>query len=670
MVRTNQQFFRSALWLLALVLSIASLHAEPPAASSELQPIEVEGEKTQSGAEGEIPFGGQRLEILPDQPGSLSRNLIRAPSVSFRKWGNDEAAQLLSLRGQDPSQTRLYLNGFPLGEGAGSGLDTRWLNPRWISHALILPNGDPMALLHESLGGAVDMRTAFGENRSTHPNDVGVLAGSFGTRGANGRLEQSGFGIGADVRKADDDFAYQDSAGTLWDASDDTSARRNNNAWWRGSVLPWYAGGWGPADVRAFWLGGWESRQLPGPAGATGFLQLREQFHLAAVNVEERRSGAFLRGYGRYRENQVTNAAVTRAAGLAGVPGKSREVAGGATGGFSRRWSTSGRLRALVGADRETLENEVTLVGGSTIRGKKDSIVSALAVEEEWGVDHALVVPIEWNSFNPFEGITGYEAQTAKRYVLVNPRWATSAQLFGFVGQHTMVGYFQKSPGLYDLYGDARGLLPNPSLVPERAIKAEIGWEIPLRVWGGHLSASATSSWSENFDLLARVSMGPTSTVAQNIGRSRILSEEVSALWTFESGWRWQWVAQALFTTNLSPIPYYNGQELPYRSKWRSGLDVEKQWNRFSVGYLWQWQSGFSADQMGARKVASFQEHSVRARYNHQDFGEWTLEMANIFDATTVGAEVLGQSLASSPTGLSGYPYPGRRAYVTWNYPW
>lgn len=179
----------------------------------------------------------KQIYVDPNRPQSLSNALqVQSPSVSLRKWGNDEASQMLSLRGQDPSQTRLSLNGFPLGDG-GSGLDTRWVQPRWLSRVRILPNGDALGLWQESLGGAVDMRM---DPEERVRSSIGLLAGSFGSRGVGGRVATEAFQLGVDARSANEDFSFFDSQGTAWNSADDKTAIRNFNRWWRVSVLPRY----------------------------------------------------------------------------------------------------------------------------------------------------------------------------------------------------------------------------------------------------------------------------------------------------------------------------------------------------------------------------------------------------------------------------------------------
>lgn len=658
-----------------LVFHALFLHAEAnpvpePVQSTELEPIEVSSDRLRSDGDAVPQPGEQRVPITSDVPGPVSRQLIRAPSISTRKWGTDEAAELLSLRGQDPAQTRLHVNGFPLGDAGSSGLDSRWLRSNWISHAAVYPNGDPLALRQESLGGAVDLRTDFGEEPSPKHYDVGVHAGSFGARGANARIRQRGFGIGADARLAEDNFAFQDSAGTIWDSSDDSEARRSGNRWRRGSILPWATVSFGQLDLKAFWLGGWEDRQLPGPAGSIGTLQWKEQLHLAGVTARHRASGSWIKSYGRYRDNGVDNPNGARSFGSAGVPSRSREVAGGVAAGTAQNLSTRWRLREVLGADVERLENEVILAGGRKLKSMRRWASAGLAVDARYVVDTSLVVPVEVDWYEPFEGTVGYPAQPKQKYVLFSPRLTTRTRVLPGLILHTVVGYIEKGPALYDLYGDSRGLLPNPTLIPERAVKLEAGVEVPARFGSIQVVTSFTSALSENRDLIARVSTGPSTSMAQNIGRSRVLSQEMSTIVTSVSGWKAHLVGQWLMTTNRSPVVYYDAKELPFRPRLRWALDLEKSWNRFSVGYLWQWQSAFYADQLNSTIVEPFHEHSLRARYIGSAFGDWTLDLGNLFDATTVGGQVVGQAFRIAPSGIAGYPYPGRRVYLTWNYPW
>ncbi len=608
----------------------------------------------------------KQIYVDPNRPQSLSNALqVQSPSVSLRKWGNDEASQMLSLRGQDPSQTRLSLNGFPLGDG-GSGLDTRWVQPRWLSRVRVLPNGDALGLWQESLGGAVDMRM---DADAPLRSSVGLLTGSFGSRGVGGRVATEALQLGVDARSANEDFAYFDSQGTAWNAADDKTAVRNFNRWWRLSVLPRYQTRLFSHRVSVFWLGGWEGRELPGAVGTENPQNWSEQLHLVGLELSHPSSIWTARGFARYRSNRLTSEVATRSDSFAGMPSESREIATG--GELSARLPVSNSL-SFHAAGRgwtEKLSNRSFFGQVQTLDGQKHGAALVPALQWKAAGRSALEIwfvgPLEVDFFESVSGVFGYGTQPARRFVLFSPRVSALIHLAVPLRVRAGVGRYQRSPGLYDLYGDSRGLAPNPTLTNESAWKTELGFDADV----GHWRLSTTTAVGVNSDLLVRVMSGPTTSIITNIGKSRIFSQEVSSTYT-NKGWSLGTTAQYLSTINQSDTQYYSGRALPYRPKLRVAADIEKQLGRFFAGYTWQWQSAFYADQANVKKVSPFSEHSLRAGFSSADWGTWNLEVANLFNVTSVSSEILGLWTRESPSGLSGFPYPGRRAHLTWSYLW
>jgi hypothetical protein len=658
-------FTKKTYWTLLVALQIVA-SAGVVAETSELDPIVVEEQASVLVDKPGADPSEKQIYVDPHRPQTLSTSLqVQSPSVSLRKWGNDEASQMLSLRGQDPTQTRLALNGFPLGDG-GSGLDTRWVQPRWLSRVRVLPNGDALGLWQQSLGGAVDMRMD-AQDRSR--SSVGLLAGSFGSRGVGARVATADFQAGVDARSANEDFAYFDSQGTAWNAADDKVAIRNFNRWWRVAVLPRYQTRIASHPLSVFWLGGWEKRELPGAVGTDRPQKWSEQLHLVGFEISHPSSVWTARSFARYRSNRLTSELATRSDSFAGMPSESREVALG--GELSAQFPVAESVNFQTAARgwTEKLTNRSFFGQLQTLDGRKHgaAVVPAIVWRDQGRgpVEIWLVGPVEADFLEPVAGVFGYVPQPARRFVLFSPRLSAQIQLAPRLRLRTGVGRYQRSPGLYDLYGDSRGLAPNPTLTNESAWKTELGLDADI----GHWRFSTTSSLSFNGDLLVRVNNGPTTSIVTNIGKSRIFSQEVSATFA-DKGWSLGATAQYLYTINQSETQYYSGRALPYRPQLRLAADLEKRLGRFFAGYTWQWQSAFYADQANVKKVSPFSEHGLRTGFASADWGTWNLEIANLFNVTSVSSEIFGLWTRESPSGLSGFPYPGRRAYLTWSYLW
>jgi outer membrane cobalamin receptor len=233
------------------------------------------------------------------------------------------------------------------------------------------------------------------------------------------------------------------------------------------------------------------------------------------------------------------------------------------------------------------------------------------------------------------------------------------------------VGRYYRAPSLTELFGSPSTIAPSPALQEEHAWKAEVGWDarFPIKHWlwrETQASFTLSGAWAEN-----QISLVPNSQmsfVAQNIGRSRVISPEAG----FETGLGEALSVRAnaaiLWTENLSDSPMYRGKALPLRPAYRGGFEAE--WNRrgWRVTYSLQATGAMFADSAGSRALGAFWEHGLWASWESKRWGTWILEGRNLTDAMTVAGTDWNFVLNQNTTGLAGYPAPGRRIYFTWRY--
>ena len=184
-------------------------------------------------AEGNAPTAGFVEVIKVDGGGSgadLPGVLDRALGLQVRRYGGLGSSASVSIRGSTAEQVLVYLDGVPLNQASGGGVDIGYLSLAGVEEIEIYRGAVPIRFGGNSIGGVVHMRTAAGEGQQAR---LYAKGGSFSTRNAGGSISggrgpwtYSGL---VDYGAADNDFRFWDDNGTEYNAADDEWATRENS---------------------------------------------------------------------------------------------------------------------------------------------------------------------------------------------------------------------------------------------------------------------------------------------------------------------------------------------------------------------------------------------------------------------------------------------------------
>ena len=173
-----------------------------------------------------IPLDGPRT------PGAdLARTLDRAAGVNVRRYGGLGSFSTLSIRGSTAEQVLVFLDGVPLNQAAGGGVDLGGLPVGGLASVEVYRGAVPERFGGNSLGGVVHLRTRpLGGSLRTL---LHTASGSYGTRklGASVRgpwKDWEYLGL-VDYRASRNDFRFRDDNGTEYNSGDDSWARRLNS---------------------------------------------------------------------------------------------------------------------------------------------------------------------------------------------------------------------------------------------------------------------------------------------------------------------------------------------------------------------------------------------------------------------------------------------------------
>ena len=210
--------------------------------------ITVQGEARPEGEISSEPFvassriGRERLAA----PGVRAPDVLRGEvGVQITESGGLGAPATASIRGATAAQTPVYLGGVRLNDQVGGVVDLSTL-PLWLVERVDIYRGNgPFDADELGIGGAI-----WFEPRRPRQTEVaaGGTLGSFGTRAGFGYFslasQRAGVLAGLSAEHADNDYAFKDDRGTLFQTADDARKIRSNadsqlrDAWLLARALP------------------------------------------------------------------------------------------------------------------------------------------------------------------------------------------------------------------------------------------------------------------------------------------------------------------------------------------------------------------------------------------------------------------------------------------------
>jgi iron complex outermembrane receptor protein len=524
-------------------------------------------------------------ELRPGSSGrafeSLADVLEEAAGVRVVQYGGLGAFSTVSLRGANPNQVTVYLDGMPLTSAARGTVNLADLPLTAIERVEVFPG--PSGLSASSPGGAVRLVTL----PAASLGSARVARGSWDTwegRGAASfaRGPLTG-GLHAGYQGASGDFPYFDDNATPFNAADDSTSRRLNNRFDATTVL----GGltFRPApqlrlDLRAHAFH--KAQGLPG-LGATPARHPRLAYARVATQLEAawagtRKSPAASLRFGDLRERmRFRDAAAELGLGRHDTDDAIRcqEVSlelesPPLPGGLLVEGSGGGRIERMDARDAadgfpdppDSRREAVRAGLGLRFRPLGDRVT--LRAARHWDRLEDRLRGL---------GTIGTAIATDVARELDAP--SLGAAVRGPLGLEARAnwGRARRAPDFFELFGNQGTLLGNTALRPEdvESWDAGLAWSVP---WphaapSGSGVARLDLEWAhfESFahDLILYVRTSPSSARAQNITRSRVRGDELSVRldgphgWSARTGLTWE------DAIDLGDVVFWHGLRLPQR---------------------------------------------------------------------------------------------------------
>ncbi|MFW5968333.1 MAG: TonB-dependent receptor plug domain-containing protein [Persicimonas sp.] len=425
-----------------------------------------------------------RLEL--DEESSRGRDLgdalERVPGLDVQRSSGLGGSAFATVRGGNPRQMAVSLNGMRISAPAGVGFDVGRLSLRGLEGADVYRGAAATVHGAGALSGAIDLRTRLPDEAGWRAG-ASALGGSFETAGldAHGAAagEESAAAVDVGYRQGEGDFPFIDDQGT--------AHRRVNNDHRQLSVL---ASGRLEVDDHDIEPLVWFDRSAGGAPGPSEFqdefsearlvsdrriAQLGwEKMELASPDWGAVDARARL-GYQR-RQNDYENPSA--------YPGESRVEDASVLEsielrGESSAWFDAGNLlHANAGIRHEAYdaEHRVAYPNSSTdSRIDADRTTVAAALFDEWLLADAAVSLVGAVRLEHLSDRSDQLPSTERSWTPVIPSVGAIWRLGDDVELKSNLARTFRAPDLDELYLDLVGVRGDPSLEPERAVSADAG---------------------------------------------------------------------------------------------------------------------------------------------------------------------------------------------------
>ncbi len=158
--------------------------------------------------------------------------LEHVAGVTIRRSGGIGEYASASIRGSNPSDVQIYLNGVPLNSAAGGAVDISKIALESVDRIHVYKGAAPLGYMANSSGAVISLETA----DRTDMKSAYAAAGSFGLRKGGGLMlqhtEKATHRVSVDMTHTNGDYPYIHDKGQPLDPhSSDTVIEKNNNAY-------------------------------------------------------------------------------------------------------------------------------------------------------------------------------------------------------------------------------------------------------------------------------------------------------------------------------------------------------------------------------------------------------------------------------------------------------
>jgi vitamin B12 transporter len=584
--------------------------------------------------------------------------------VFVRARGGLGSFTSVSIRGSEANEVAILVDGMPLSRAAAGVIDLAQLSVAGLQRVEIWRGVPPIEFGAEAVGGAINLVTRRGALVPELRASVG--GGSFGARSASMGWSGSDRGLRIDLSAAYNgatgDFRYYDTAGTLFNQTDDRISTRHNNDFNQGAVDATIAGRRWRLGVHGFL----KDQGTPG-VGLLGAESLHARLTTGRALVDggvDGSAGPFVwRAAAQvlYERNAFANpfgeqvgpfgANVSDADALSvGLHARAR-----APWGRRQHWLVLADLRsenrfphdlllpALSGAASQRLLGAIGVEDEVRVLGDRLTLTAGVRLD---GTYSRLTLPQATGALAPSTDVAPTGRITAR------------AELTRWLALRGAVGRFVRFPTLLELFGDGAFVLPRALLKPETAWAGDVGATVAgggPRVRG---SLEATFFGRAVADTIVYLPGGRAAAPA-NIGDSRMLGVELRAQAAVG-----EWLAARVDYTFVDARQVPGDGQIPGRPQNELSLRVDVRRLPFAIFYEMQYVDRLYRDPANSAFVPERALHGIGVSFDYRWFSA-LVEVRNLADLRVVELPAGTATVPYPLVDYFSYPLPGRAVYAT-----
>ena len=600
----------------------------------------------------EMRSSGRAIETV----GEVLRS---APGVHITQYGGFGSFSTVSLRGAPAGQVAVYMDGVPMHSASQTVVDLSSLPVTSLETVEVYRGGSPLLMGSARPGGAVNLVSGEGGNRS----EFSVARGSFETWEARGT---GGFSMGtlsgwlhAGYQGTAGDFTFPDDNGTPFNLADDETSTRLNNRFDSGTGLARLA--WRPTEA-------WQvSTRLHAYRKAQGFPGLGASPAMNARYELERwvGQGDVTRSFGNDGVLAVETSVQRERSQFVDTEGKlgvgrhetddrfASETYGARMRSPRLPWRTSVELVASQRDERADLSNAANAYADPPQSRRR---TRGLAIEGRVSPWRPLqiVAAQRWDRIDDelrSSGFLGRITETDVQRDVAAPQVGARVAMRYGLELRANWSHAQRIPDFTELFGNQGAIVGNAALEPERVENRDVG-----AAWQGRLAGySATVEWahfaSDAEDLIVYVRNSPSSAKAQNISRARIRGDEVSLQIGAPAGFAFTGSVTWQSAIDVGDVPFWTGKRLPQRPGVQSYARLAWQGGPLLLAGDVQYMGDNYLDRYNSYRISSRTLVGTMLGYTFASSGmRLTLEGKNLGD--------------SRVADVAGYPLPGRSFYA------
>jgi iron complex outermembrane receptor protein len=537
--------------------------------------------------------------VVPDESprayDDLGALLAEVPGVNVVRTGSLGKLTTITLRGSNPDQVRVYVDGVPVNIAAGGGVDISTLPIGDVERVEVYRGASPLEFGESALGGIVAITTRTpGATRASARTGAGSFGTMFGDVSGGGRVGRLSLYVGLHGFSSRGDFPYLNDNMTALNPADDVTLPRPNNDVRQGDgVLRGALTLAGRRTLDLGVIGFGRDEGLPGTSGSptrsARFQTTRGLAYLHYRSREDLGDGGRLsaRLFASWQRDRLNDRARELGMGGASLTHDTTTLVG-ANAHAARPLGEWARMAAVLEGRHEAYQpvNDLAAVPVG-VPARRLTGVAGAEIDLRWrwaALDFIPSARVEVMqdavSRRDARGIPLPDASAVFRQSPV----LRAALVRPLVDRPTLkidvkanAGRYARVPSFIELYGNGTGfVLGNADLVPEQGTNGDVGLSIDRA--GGWLGlTSRTTLFGARVDDLIQwqySSFGGQAR-ADNIGRARIAGVEQELRLLLG---RWgRLVGQGTFldARDESDNAATHDKQLPFHPRWRAYLRSE-----------------------------------------------------------------------------------------------